>query len=213
MVCSGPLYGKHCTGEDLVNWADSFEADDRDPRTKGEGPCAGKHDPEAKYSSNTFGAWLTCSRCALRLHYAPKAGAPAAHVALGPTPATVSKVLEMVKDYPDVTANVIRGLIKAEQGRAQGAMKKNTCSQSSVQPCAAESICNDTPAPAAGPEQRTEAHQNSPPKSNKNARVSDDERSLLEEKGDTVVIDKWQILVRRVVKAVDDTFDYVYVSY
>ena len=91
-------------------------------------------------------------------------------------------------------------------------MKKNTGSQSSAQPCAAESICNDTPAPAAAPEQRTGAHQNSPPKSNKNAHVSDDGRSLLEEKGDSVVIDKWNILIRRVVKA-SNTFDYVYVSY
>ena len=51
----------------------AFAHDGRDPRswpqTK---PCRGQHVLELGYIANQHGAWISCARCALHLHYIPQ---------------------------------------------------------------------------------------------------------------------------------------------
>ena len=35
-------------------------------------PCRGQHVLEQSYTANQHGAWISCARCALRLHYIPR---------------------------------------------------------------------------------------------------------------------------------------------
>ena len=62
-----------CRNSTDLDWTRAFAHDGRDPRnwpqTK---PCRGQHVLEQSYTANQHGAWISCARCALRLHYVPR---------------------------------------------------------------------------------------------------------------------------------------------
>ena len=123
MSVVGPRYGTTCTRPEAVKWEEALEPDDRDPRILGEGPCNLIHTAVAKYQQNRFGVWLTCRTCAVRLHYAPKKGAPQNTISLGPTPEVVRAVIAELGNTPgdQIDDNRFRGMLKIEQGRRQAA--------------------------------------------------------------------------------------------
>ena len=77
-----------CRNRTDLDWTRAFAHDGRDPRswpqTK---PCRGQHVLEQSYTANQHGAWITCARCALRLHYIPRHTARMTSVS---TPSSVS---------------------------------------------------------------------------------------------------------------------------
>jgi len=63
----------------------AVQQDQRDPRVLGQGPCGRSHEqplpldlrenlPYLKWSSNQYGRWADCQRCAVRLLYYPRQG-------------------------------------------------------------------------------------------------------------------------------------------
>ena len=100
-------------------WNEGVEPDQRDPRILGEGPCNLIQQARAKYDQNAYGVWLICQTCAVRLHYAPKAGAPQNTISLGPTPEVVRAVIAELGDTPadQIDFHRFRGMIKVEQGK------------------------------------------------------------------------------------------------
>jgi hypothetical protein len=113
------MYGSVVKSNKDILWVDGYQADPRDPRTKGEGPCAGSHTPEKSYRSNQWCVWLNCEVCALRLHYAPLAGAPSTYVSLGPIPAHVKEMLVRLRsvDKLQINGNLVRGLFEDHSRR------------------------------------------------------------------------------------------------
>ena len=83
-----------------MDWDRTVPMDPRDPRSlRTQWPCMGNHIP-MKWHSNKWGQWTHCSRCALRLEYVPKIGAPANSSALV-NPGNVKKALEeLQRDLP-----------------------------------------------------------------------------------------------------------------
>ena len=126
MSVVGPRYGATCYRPEAVKWTEALEPDERDPRILGEGPCHQIHDARAKYDQNQYGVWLICRTCAVRLHYAPKKGAPQNTISLGPTPEVVRAVIAELGSTPvdTINANLFRGMIKIEQGRQQAAKNR-----------------------------------------------------------------------------------------
>ena len=119
----GPRYGATCLRPEAVIWEEGLDPDERDPRILGEGPCHQIHESRAKYDQNQFGVWLLCRTCAVRLHYAPKKGAPQNSISLGPSPEVVRAVLAGLGNTPvdQIDSNLFCGMIKTEQGRRQAA--------------------------------------------------------------------------------------------
>ena len=116
------MYGRLVpTTKNAILWKDGYEADSRDPRTAGRGPCRFKHTPDRSYRNNQWGVWLNCEKCALRLHYVPLAGAPGTSIGLGATPAHVEEMLTRLQsfDESEINGNMVRGLLKTIQGEAQ----------------------------------------------------------------------------------------------
>jgi hypothetical protein len=116
------MYGRLVpTTKNAILWKDGYEADSRDPRTAGRGPCRFKHTPERSYRNNQWGVWLNCEKCALRLHYVPLVGAPGTSIGLGATPAHVEEMLTRLQsfDESEINGNMVRGLLKTIQGEAQ----------------------------------------------------------------------------------------------
>ena len=124
-----------------ILWDDGYQADPRDPRTRGEGPCARSHTPEKSYRSNQWCVWLNCEVCALRLHYAPLAGAPSTCVSLGPIPAHVEEMLLRLRsvDKRQINGYLVRGLLKTIQGEAQSRSSHNGGKKSSGNTASASS--------------------------------------------------------------------------
>ena len=121
MSVVGPRYGATCLRPEAVKWEEALEPDDRDPRIMGEGPCNLIHESRAKYEQNQFGVWLICRTCDVRLHYAPKKGAPQSTISLGPTPEVVRAAIAELGTTPvaQIGFNRFRGVIKIVQGRHQ----------------------------------------------------------------------------------------------
>ena len=181
MSVVGPRYGATCLRPEAVKWEEALEPDDRDPRILGEGPCNLIHESRAKYEQNQFGVWLICRTCAVRLHYAPKKGAPQNTISLGPTPEVVRAVIAELGILPvdQIDFNRFRGMIKAVQGRHQAAR------------AAAKS--------KAAPETVLKAKGKATPKARPTrAPVYDlSSEAQQEEDADSPTLDRWNILLRR----------------
>ena len=97
----------------------AFAHDGRDPRswpqTK---PCRGQHVLEQSYTANQHGAWISCARCALHLHYVPRHTAQMTSVST-PSSASVQEALKrmsLLRDN-DFTAKAVRDMIAEVEGR------------------------------------------------------------------------------------------------
>ena len=102
-----------------LDWTRAFAHDGRDPRswpqTK---PCRGQHVLEQSHTANQHGAWISCARCALRLHYIPRHTARMTSVST-PSSASVQKALKrmsLLRDN-DFTAKAVRDMIAEVEGR------------------------------------------------------------------------------------------------
>ena len=108
-----------------VDWPRRQEADPRDPRWLGQGPCGFNHEPERRWSSNKFAIWSKCAKCALRLEAVPLKGSPGAHHK-GPLAQTVIAALEKARQremWNTLDGNQMRGLIKEVEGQNQAARR------------------------------------------------------------------------------------------
>ena len=184
MSVVGPRYGATCLRPEAVKWEEALEPDDRDPRILGEGPCNLMHESRAKYEQNQFGVWLICRTCAVRLHYAPKKGAPRNTVSPGPTPEVVRAVIADLVLTPvgQIDFNRFRGMIKIEQGRQQvdkAAAKSKAASMTVLK-----------------------AKSKAPPKSRLRKAPEYDLSSEAqpEEDADSPALDRWNILLRRLFR-------------
>ena len=184
MSVVGPRYGAICRHPEVVKWQEALEPDDRDPRILGEGPCNQMHEPMAKYNQNQFGVWLVCRTCAVRLHYAPKKGAPQNTISLGPTPEVVRAVITELGSTPvdKIDFNLFRGMIKIEQGRRQAARAK------------AKSKTD--------PEPVLKAKGKAPPKARPSSAPVYDlaTETPRKEDQDSPTLDRWNILTRRLLR-------------
>ena len=70
--------------------------DPRDPRSKDAWPCFKNHNSSVR-GSNKYGAWASCSVCALRTEYTPREGTKASHLA-SVDPVMVERALNLVKN-------------------------------------------------------------------------------------------------------------------
>ena len=102
-----------------LDWTRAFAHDGRDPcswpQTK---PCRGQHVLERSYTANQHGAWISCARCAVRLHYVPRHTARMTSVS---TPSSESvqedlKRMSLLRDN-DFTAKAVRDIIAEVEGR------------------------------------------------------------------------------------------------
>ena len=196
-------YPQPCHLEGKFDWDNMLASDPRDPRSLGEGPCGLGHSPERKYRTNRWCAWLTCSRCALRLTYAPAKDAPTNSIAMGPTPETVRKALGELGDPP--TANMMRGLIRKHQGEKQA----STPAAGPAGSCQEEARAHTEP--MAGSKGRPSGSQrrNAPvtrpspadpsaPGPRASPQVTVPEPEDIEE--DNKNVDRWEILIRKALR-------------
>ena len=206
----GPRYGATCLRPEAVKWEEALEPDDRDPRILGEGPCNQIHVSKAKYDQNQFGVWLSCRTCAVRLHYAPKKGAPQNTISPGPTPEVVRAVIGVLWNTPadQVDSNLFRGMIKIEQGRRQVA---RAAAKSRAFPEKVPSAVPLTPRTLAEHTEMMRAHQDllgkarskAPPTARpSSAPVYDLSSPEAQPKEDTdsPTLDRWNILLRRLLR-------------
>jgi hypothetical protein len=135
------MYGSVVNTNKAVLWEDGYQADPRDPRTQGRGPCGLNHTPEKSYRSNQWCVWLNCEVCALRLHHAPLAGAPSTSVSLGPIPAHVKDMLVRLRsvDKLQINGSLACGLLNTIQGEAQSGISHNGRKKSSGNTASASS--------------------------------------------------------------------------
>ena len=194
MSVVGPRYGTTCLRPEAVKWEEALEPDDRDPRIAGEGPCHLIHEARAKYEQNQFGVWLTCRTCAVRLHYAPKKGAPQTTISRGPTPEVVQAVIAQLGNTPgnQIDSNRFRGMIKIEQGRQQAEAKAKAAAKSKTVPGTV---------PGAVPKARSKAPSMARP-----SRAPEPP----EEDLDSPALDRWNILLRKLfrhLKEVEEMMD------
>ena len=78
----------------------------------------GQHELEQSYTANQHGAWISCARCALRLHYVPR---HTARMTSDSTPSSASvqealKRMSLLRDN-DFTAKAVRDMIAEVEGR------------------------------------------------------------------------------------------------
>ena len=158
------------------------------------GPCHQIHDARAKYDQNQYGVWLICRTCAVRLHYAPKKGAPQNTISLGPTPEVVKAVIAELGSTPVdmIDANRFRGMIKIEQGKRQAAraLAKAKAAAETVLRAKSKTTARGRPSNAPVYDLSSEAR----PK----------------EDTDSPVLDRWNILLRRLFKqqlAIEEMMD------
>ena len=185
------LYGRPANSKQDIDWSMAHQEDGRDPRAQGRGPCGRKHTPEKSYRSNQWGVWLNCEVCALRLHYAPKVGAPQTSLGLGPTPAHVEEMLSRLPtNKSEVNGNMVRGLLKIVQGEAQvrnsRTHSKNSTGTTTKNKENASSASSTHEAAACSAGSRGDAEKS----------ASTDRWEILEEET-TAAVDRWEILVRR----------------
>ena len=59
-----------CRNSTDLDWTRAFAHDGRDPRSWPQTRrCRGQHVLEHSHTANQHGAWISCARCVLRLHY------------------------------------------------------------------------------------------------------------------------------------------------
>ena len=157
-VCqASPLQSKLCSVKTRLNWLrtvidgqksrrtldempkshrsrldTSFAHDGRDPRswpqTK---PCRGQHVLEKSNTTNQHGAWISCARCAIRLHHIPRHTARLTSVST-PSSASVQEALKrmsLLRDN-DFTAKAVRDMIAEVEGRKP--RKKKSTPQTTI---------------------------------------------------------------------------------
>ena len=194
MSLVGPRYGATCLRPEVVKWEEALEPDDRDPRIAGEGPCNLIHESRAKYDQNKFGVWLICRTCAVRLHYAPKKGAPQNTISHGPTPEVVRAVIKKLGNTPvdQIDSNRFLGMIKIEQGTRQAAMVAAAMAAAKARSAKARSA----------PETVLKAKSKAPAKARPNSASEYDLSSETQPKEDTdsPTLDRWSILLRRLFR-------------
>ena len=100
-----------CRNSTDLDWTRAFAHDGRDSRR-------GQHVLEQSYTANQHGAWISCARCALRLHYIPRHTARMTSVS---PPSSVSvqealKRMSLLRDN-DFTAKAVRDMIAEVEGR------------------------------------------------------------------------------------------------
>ena len=198
MSADGPLLGAECKEAHRFRWNEAVGPDDRDPRQIGEGPCGTIHQPEQKYRSNKYCAWLLCKTCSLRLQYVPAVGAPAAYVSLGPTPSTVSRVLRRLEDVDPqhITGNMVRGLIREEQGKDQA---QHQSQGSTPAPSNSKSSPKTTLKPKAKPKGKTGPKPSSAP-SKASGTATTQAAAEDSSDSDNPALARWSILLRRFLK-------------
>ncbi len=119
-----PLMLGKCRHPDTLDWSRAHPSPVEDPR-QSQGPCRGNHMPEKSYRENTYGVWLLCWKCGLRLQYVPRKGASGKYVTDMPPKEIVEKVLLDTRNMHDVNGAFIRQLIaKAHNEGAPSAVKK-----------------------------------------------------------------------------------------
>ena len=197
MSADGPLLGAECKDQDRFRWNEAVGPDDRDPRQIGRGPCGTVHTPEKKYRSNKYRAWLLCQTCSLRLQYVPAAGAPAAYVSLGPTPSVVTRALNRLEgvDPQNVNGNMVRGLIREEQGKDQAQSSTSTPSNSK-----AGASPKATLKPKAKPKNRSGPKPSAATGTSKAGGTATTQEVAEESDSDNPVMARWSILLRRFLK-------------
>ena len=93
-------------------------APESDPRWNS-WPCAGKHTP-GRYRNNQYATWRTCSRCALRVEYIPKAGYKGTCRQAGPRNtvlATAAGEIRMEMEASEVTEKYVNDKCMEVAGR------------------------------------------------------------------------------------------------
>ena len=117
-----------CRNPTDVDWTRALAHDGRDPRswprTK---PCRGQHVLEQSYTANQHGAWISCARCALRLHYIPRHTARMTSVST-PSSASVQEALKRMSLWRDndFTTKAVKG--HDCRGRGRKPPRKARCS-------------------------------------------------------------------------------------
>ena len=108
-----------CRNPTDLDWTRAFAHDGSDPRswpqTK---PCRGQHVLEQSYTANQHGAWISCARCALRLHHIPRHTARMTSVSTPSSPSVQEalKRMSLLRDN-DFTAKAVRDMIAEVEGR------------------------------------------------------------------------------------------------
>ena len=102
-----------------LDWTRAYAHDGRDPRswpqTK---PCRGQHVLEQSYTANQHGAWISCARCALRLHYVPRHTPRMPSMSI-PSSASVQEALKrmsLLRDN-DFAAKAVKDMIAEVEGQ------------------------------------------------------------------------------------------------
>ena len=121
-----------CRNPTDLDWTRAFAHDGLDPRswpqTK---PCRGQHVLEQSYTANQHGAWISCARCALRLHHVPRHTARMTSASI-PSSASVQEALKrmsLLRDN-DFTAKAVRDMIAEVEGRKP--RKKKSTPQTTI---------------------------------------------------------------------------------
>ena len=108
-----------CRNSTDHDWTRAFAHDGRDPRSWPQTKlCRGQHVLEQSYTANQNGAWISCARCALRLHYIPKHIARVTSMST-PSSASVQEALKrmtLLRDN-DFAANAVKDMIAEVEGR------------------------------------------------------------------------------------------------
>ena len=203
-MSAGPLAGATCLRPEAVKWAEALEPDERDPRILGEGPCHLNHEPRTKYDQNRYGVWLICKICAVRLHYAPKKGAPQNTISLGPTPEVVRAAIAGFGNTPvgQIDFNRFRGMINIEQGRRQAQAKSVTSPKASAAPAAAAPNPKTAlkTVPKAQSKPKPKARPSKAPEFDLTSWGDISSEPPPEEEDDSPALDRWSILMRRVLR-------------
>ena len=108
-----------CRNSTGLDWTRAFAHDDRDPRSWPQTrPRRGQQVLEQSYTTNQHGAWISCARCALRLHYVPRHTARMTSVSTASS-ASVQEALKrmsLLRDN-DFTAKTVTDMIAEVEGR------------------------------------------------------------------------------------------------
>ena len=108
-----------CRNSTDPDWTRAFAHDGRDPRSLPQTkPCRGQHVLEQSYAANQHGAWISCARCALRLHYVPRHKSWMTSVST-PSSASVQEALKRMSLLRDnyFTAKAVMDMIAEVEGR------------------------------------------------------------------------------------------------
>ena len=121
-----------CPNSTDLDWTRASAHDGRDPRSWPQTrPCRGLHVLEQSCTAYQHGAWISCARCALRLHYVPRHTARMTSVS---TPSTVS-VQEALKRM-----SLLRDMIAEVEGRKPRKKKDPPLTSSAAGKCSDDGI-------------------------------------------------------------------------